>query len=83
MCMLDRASGMLLEAADLIDAAMRMTGYTEYAGTARTIREKALSEEDAGSIRNMRRYLEDGLDGEDPGWTCPLDSVKNRDLKDI
>ena len=73
---LDRAKELMEEACDILESLIDGHVLAHHAvSTVEILREKISSDGDPGSIRNMRRCLE--TDEGHPGWTRPLDSVKN------
>ena len=76
------AERMVSEAADIIDECLHMTDLAKrYQKLADELRSLA-SSNDTESIENLIRELE-YLSEEQPGWTRPLASVKNVNIKDI
>jgi hypothetical protein len=75
---LRKAEALLNEAADLMDAALHMSGMESRSdGDSQAIRRIASSDSYAGSLRNMALDLEYASE-EQPCWTQPLTSPKNQ-----
>lgn len=79
---INEARRMLLEAADLIEESLHMSGMERRFGTLPgTIRDIAESN-DSDSLSNLAKEIE-YCDEEHPGWTRPFASPKNITRKDI
>lgn len=74
--MLEKARAMLLEAADLMDSALKMSGIEQRSGDdSSAVRRIASDPSYGGSISNIILDLQRLED--DPVWTQPLTSPKN------
>ena len=72
------AKELLLKAADLMDSALRMSGFeSRSGGDSDRIREIASSDSYGGSLTNIIRDMEYGSQ-EQPCWTQALTSPKNQ-----
>jgi hypothetical protein len=74
---------LLEEATSMIEEAVKMTGLEKRAyGTIAELRELSSSDENSGSIVNLKREIHHSQE-EQPGWTRPFASVKYVNRKDI
>lgn len=81
--LLERAEMLLSEADEIICTAVKGTAHEPLGmRTSGSISELIGSDENGGSIRNLRKNIMNG-EREQPGWTRPLVSVKNSDRRDI
>lgn len=79
---LERAERLILDAADIVESALHMSGMEGRFGDIPSELRSLASSYSRDSVRNAARELE-YLDEEQPGWTRPLASVKNVNRKDI
>ena len=76
--LLKKAEELLMQAADLMDSALHMSGIEHRCpGASEEIRRIASDPSDGGSVANVRRDLEH-RNIEEPCWTQPLTSPKNQ-----